>query len=345
MVRLQEVNWKNKTKEVIKALELHSMENYSKIILTNYFLYNSFARADIAKILYEQLKNIQKNKSQSLSVQKNIILEIYSKYFQVTEDLALVGCMLLYSNKSNSPVHIYMESDNSDILNFYRCAYKGFTDGEISKIMGIDKLRHYIRSASHLGKKEVNIYNEIINKSIKIERNNFKMLAKLYIEETKDIKGQVHLNQAGPIDVYNNIKHGFKLVHSTRLSRSIWKNISENSINVMHRVVLDQSSGQKIIALGGFGSMNTKIIESIIYNIEHFANTLHSICEIRLWFEKDPMFVIKRFRLTKTEEILKTKKISVNDKCPCESEIKYKKCCRLFKFEFDHTDSYSLVDL
>ncbi len=346
MARLRRVNWKEKTEEAKKALELHNSSNYLKIILENYFLYNSYARADIAKLLNDHLQTIRKNGAQSKAVQKNIFLEIYSKYIQVSEDLALVGNLLLNSkNKEINSLSIYMESNNSDILSFYKRAYAGFSDKEIKKIMGIDKLFEYIKSAQHLSKEEIVSYESIISESIKIEKNNLKMLAKLYIEEFKNEKGDNQLIQAGPIDVYNGIKHGYKVVYPTKLAKSLWTQITEDSVDVMHQVVEDESTGQKIIILGGFGEINDDIINSIMFNIEHFSEELHLMCEIRLWSEKDPMFVIKRFRLTKTEEELKKKKINVNDKCPCGSGIKYKRCCKFFKYEYDKIDPYSIVDI
>jgi hypothetical protein len=171
------------------------------------------------------------------------------------------------------------------------------------------------------------------------------MLAKLYIEEVKDEKGKIHLNQAGPIDVYNGIKHGFKLVHPTKLTKSIWKGSGDSTVDVMHQVILDESTGQKMIGLGGFGSLNQEVIDSIMFNIDHFSAELRLMCEMRLWSDKDPMFIIKRFRLTKTDDELKKNRAGVNDPCPCGSGLKYKKCCELFRYENEHTDPYSIVDL
>lgn len=345
MARLREVSWKDKTPEVEQALILHSPENYLKVILENYFLYNSYARSDIAKILQEKWQEARKSNPQSYAVQKNIFLEIYSKYIQVTEDLALVGRLLLLRSKTLSSVEIYMESDNSDTLSFYKSARSGFSDAQLSKIMGVDKLRHFIKSAQHLSSDEIKHYDYIIDESIKIERNNFMMLAKIYIEEAKDEDRAVKLIQAGPIDVYNGIKHGFKLVHPTKLTKSIWKDIGEETVEVMHQVIVDKTTGQKLIGVGGFESANEELVEHIMYNIETFSQTLHSMCELRLWTDKDPMFVIKKFRLTKTEEELKKRKIGVNEKCPCGSGMKFKKCCKLFKDEYEKSDPFAVVEL
>lgn len=344
MNRISKVNWQNKTDEVKQALALHTPENYLKVILQNYFLYNAVARADMAQILDEKWRQVRKTDPRSVAVQKNIFLEIYSKLIQVSEDLALIGMMFLYGNTTRQAFEIFMEGTNAQIMSFYKMAYVGFGDKQMVKIMGLDKLQHYISSNKKaLGKDEIKDYEYIISESIKIERKNLQMLARINIEEIEQ-DGKKELQQGGPIHVYNGVKHGFKVVYNTPLAKKLWPELNDETVDVMHRVLLDTASGQKIISIGGFGKMDEKIVEHIKHNINIYSEQIQHICEMRLWGDKDIKFVIQRLRLSKAEEEMKKRKIGVNEICPCGSEHKFKKCCKLFKEIYEKSDPYALVN-
>lgn len=170
-------------------------------------------------------------------------------------------------------------------------------------------------------------------------------LANINVEEVIDNTGKKTIEQAGTIHVYNGIKHGFKVVYATPMASKMWPFLSDSTVDVMHRTIIDEETGQKIIALGGFGSMSDEIIESMMHNVEAYSDTIRKMCELRLWADKDPMFVIKRLRLGKTNSELKVgKKVGPNDKCPCGSNKKYKKCCQFFEYEYNKSDPYSVIN-
>lgn len=124
MLKAKRIKLANQSEKFKEQLSAHNEKNYLNVILQNYLLYNSKARTDIAELLYWKYKETVKTRPNELASQFNLVVEIYSKLFQISEDLALVGLLLL---KLNPVVKTYMESNNSNIMDFYERAYKGFS--------------------------------------------------------------------------------------------------------------------------------------------------------------------------------------------------------------------------
>lgn len=345
MSKSQLVKFTNLTsldKEILKG---HTSKNYLQLILQNTYLYNGVARSDVAAVLQEKLEKLMTESIEITAAKKNLFLEIYSKYIQVAEDLALLGLLLLSEPDLSKVVDTYIEGNNSQILGFYKQAHKGFSRDQIIKILGMNKLIDYVKgNKQRFTKEEMDNLNWVIDESVKVEKGNLQMLGKLFIEEAVD-EGQVTLRQGGTVDVYNGIKHGFKLIQPTKLAKSLWPQTNKETVEVMHQVLVDNDTDQKIISVGGFTSLDKNLVDSIIFNINNFSDELKHFSEMRLLCEKDIQMVIKILRLTITDEKIKNgAKGEVNKPCLCGSGIKYKKCCRAYEYEHKNKDWISYFD-
>lgn len=344
MVTTIKTKFENPTEEELKSLKNHSPDNYKTVILQNYYLYNHRARLDVANVLYDKLVDLKKNHPGQLAAQKTLFLEIFSKYMQIVEDLALISLMLLDESSTKQAYEIYMETKNPGIEGFYKRAYIGFSEDEILKILGLHKIKQYIDSSrDRFNPEEVNNHYNLLNETIKIEINNMKMLAKLYLEEVT-IDGKVTLKTSGTVDLYNSVKHAFRLVHPTPLTKTIWKDIKQDSVEAMHKLIIDDKAKTKIISIGGFENVDDALINNIMTNTNLYSEEIKNVSEFALWARKDPMFVIKKLRLLKTRTEIENKKtVGRNEPCLCGSGIKYKKCCDEFEYEYDHFDPYSIL--
>jgi len=327
MPKIIKIKWVNLTEEDKKSITFHTEENYKRLILQNYFLYNHRARRDIAIILYDRYQKEIKEHPTHIAANKNIFSEIYSKLIQVSEDLALV-CMILL--KQRTPLQVYMESDNGDIKNFYVSAFKGFSDKEMIRMLGFERVYQYIESNAKLASEEKQNLKNIINQAITIEKNNLKILGNIYIDQLSPTTN--NLEQGGPIDVYNSIKHGYKAVYPTKIAKIFWKEINEKSYDMMHQLLDDETTGKKIVRVGGFKEITTELVESIMHNIQFYSDSLFSICETALLSEKKVNLIIGKLRLAVTDEKIKNgQKIKHFEKCLCGSGKHYNKCCDLFR--------------
>lgn len=329
------------TEEDKKRLSFHTPDNYLEVIIQNFYLYNWRARLDIAEVLYEKWLDMRENQKEALAGQKNIFLEIYAKFFQISEDLALIGMMLLYNSKSEPGYLKFIDGDNKDLFAFYKMAQGGFGKKQIMKILGLDKIQNYIsNNKSRLGKLELENYTKIFEDTVQIEIDNFKMLSRLFVSsDANETDLNVTPEQSGTYKAYNTVKHGFKLIHPTPLAKKLWLKIDEESVNVLHEGLADETSGKNLMALGGFDKVDEPIVEHIMKNIQYYADSIHTICEMWLSSKKSPEFVLKRLRLFNTKEKLSGgQKIKVNEMCLCGSGIKYKKCCKAFEYEFRNMD-------
>ena len=335
------------TDEDKKRLSLHNPENYLTVIIQNYYYYNWRARLDVAETLYEKWIYMRKNYPATLASQKNLFLEIYSKFFQVCEDLALIGTMLLYDSKTSPAYLKFVDGKNSDISAFYKMAHDGFSDQQLLRIMGLDRLDHFIKSNKmKLGQSELENYSFILKESIKTEAKNLKMNARLFLVEAADESSKKKLIESGTYKVHNSIKHGFKLIHPTNLALQLWEKIEADTVNVIHEGLSDETSGKTLMSLGGFGQMDENITDHIMNNLRHYSDEIHLMCEMWLAGRKNPMFLINRLRfyLTKDKQ-KKGEKVGVNQHCLCGSGIKYKKCCKKFEYEYKLMDLLNYFDI
>lgn len=341
MARTQKVNWKNNTAEAIRDMALHSEENYLHLILQNYLIYNSKARSDIANLLFWKYKEEKKANPEHIAALHTLFSEIYAKYIQVTEDLALIGLILL---KLRPVVDTFMESNSNNILDFYERAHKGFSKKEVCRMIGFEKMMEWVKSDNKLKSEERQNIQNALDDTITTTQKNLKNLAGLYLD--KDALSDGKYIQGGVIDVYNSIKHGYKLVHPTKLAKKMWKLLTDEALQFMHRVIYDESSDKKFVMLGGFEKIDDNLIEHIMLNIKFFSDFMYHVCQTKLLSDTNPDYLLKKLRLLITKaKISKGLLIKHYHLCPCGSHIKYKKCCALFDNVYSDVNTYEVIDI
>lgn len=321
-----------KSGSVQAELEYHNPQNYLKVILSNYYLFYSEARIGMVKLLRSEYDRLTSEHPKNIYAQKIVFLEIYSKLIQVAEDYSLLSRILMEPKRV---VDIYMNSDNGDIRKFYRLARRGLSKNQIMKIQGLDKLGSYASSITRLSEKEE--LNKLIASTVSGVSDNTKMLANIFLDELD--------KKSGPIDVYDSIKHGLKLVLPTPLSKRLWPFMDEESVNIMHRVRTD-NAGHEFIVLGGIECISKELLDSMQHNIEFFSSEISQICQMRLLVDADFRFFIRTIRLYVTAYNIEHgfepgKRMA----CPCGSSKNYKQCCLEFRSIYESTNFGKLLGL
>lgn len=90
-------------------------------------------------------------------------------------------------------------------------------------------------------------------------------------------------------------------------------------------------SGRIIMRTSLYEELRNEDIELLLKQMEGWSSVINEIARANLKKLDNPNFLIPIVRKLKTEEIIKTSslKIGRNNLCPCESGLKYKKCCGL----------------
>lgn len=311
----------------------HNPDNYLKAILESIEHYNAYERSDIANWLYEGYKKV-KDISEKKNSRKAIVLEIVSKWIQLFEDLAILCLMFAGSylkqdkrpivDPSREPFEIYSYVDNQTILKFYSLSKKGLDKAAIAKIYAY-KPAQELRREGVISSKEYSYFKAQIDHLVETEQQNFNKIGRLY--SSRKIRGK--LNYGSLVKTYFQTKHGFKVIHPTTTSQQLW-NIKDEDI-VLVKGVVKMRSGRKIMTVGLYNDFKDEDVELLIKQIKGWSDVVNEIVGAHLRRLENSNFLVPMIRRLKTNEILKSTKVKVgrNDPCPCESGLKYKKCCGL----------------
>lgn len=211
------------------------------------------------------------------------------------------------------------------------------------RLLGLDKVYNYIRDCDkYLPDEKANI-NELISDITLKTQDNLKMLAQSYFD--KDELVNEKFVQGGAVTVFNAIKHGYKVVYSTELGKQLWQ-LQDENLFLMHKVTEIEETGQKIIELGGFPSIDMKLIDHIMRNIRFYSDQILYICQTKLLSDINPIYMIRKLRLMITKTKMdEGKKVGPNELCLCGSAIKYKKCCKAFEILYSDEAVLSLIGI
>lgn len=301
----------------------HNPQNYLKVILESLEHYNSVERLDIANLLFEGYKSI-KDDPKKLVNQKALILEMLSKWIQVFEDLAVLS--LMFGGKvvgdNREPFEIYSYISNQKILEFYYKVTKGLPKNVIVKIYAI-KTPSELLNRGIINRKEYPYFKKQIDEMIETASGNLTKLGKLYSARRKGGR----LDYGFLVKIYFQTKHGFKMIHPTETAKSLWQ-FNETDLAVL-KDIIQMRSGRKIMRIGLFETWDESEVGLLIDRIKGWSEVMNEIIGAQLRYLDNPNFIVPMIRKLKTDEYIKSTgtKLGRNDKCPCESNLKYKKCC------------------
>lgn len=310
----------------------HNPDNYLKAILESIDNYNAYERLDVSSWLFEGYKRIEDVKEKTAS-KKAIFLEIVSKWIQLFEDLAIIclmfsGGALKYKGKPlidpiKLPYEIYSSHvKNQTILKFYKIAKKGFSKSVISRVYAYKTAKELLKEGV-ISPKEYPYFKKQIDALVNTAQKNFKKVGKVYSRrKTKKDSGYGNL-----VKTYFLTKHGFKVLHNTLTSKLLWKT-KETDI-VLIKGTVNWGSGRKIMTTSLYEELKSEDIKLLFKQMKEWSDVINGIAGAHLRRLGNPNFLVPMIRKIKTEEIIKTKKLKIgrNDSCPCDSGLKYKKCC------------------
>lgn len=301
----------------------HNPDNYLKVILESFEHYNAIERADIANLLFEGYKSI-KNDPKRLANQKALVLEMLSKWIQVFEDLALL--CLMFGGKivgdNREPFEIYSYIHTQKILEFYYKVRKGLPRGTVAKIYAVKTSRELLKEGL-INKKEYPFFKQQIDDMVKTAAGNLAKLGSLYSARSRKKK----LDYGFLVKVYFQTKHGFKIIHPTETAKKLWQ-FNDTDIAILKDIV-QLRNGRKIMRVGLFEQFDESEVGMLIDRIKGWSEVVNEIVGAQVRYMDNPNFLVPMVRKLKTDEYIKTSgtKPGRNDRCPCESGLKYKKCC------------------
>ncbi len=312
----------------------HNYDNYLKSILEAIEIYNSHERLDIANWLFEGYKRAEGIPKKTAS-RKAIFLEIISKWIQLFEDLAIVclmfaGGTIKYKGQSLAdtnklPYEIYAtDVKNINILKFYQLAKKGFSKSVIAKIYAYKTPQELLKEGA-ISPKEYPYFKQKIDELVIDARNNFNKVARAYSKR----KSRKDTGYGNLVKTYFITKHGFKVLHNTPTTKALWN--PNTSDIVLVKGVSKMRSGRKIMRTSLYEELKNEDVGLLLKQMEGWSSVLREIAQAHIEKLDNPNFLVQRIRRLKTEEKLKSgnTKVGRNDPCPCESGLKYKRCCGL----------------
>lgn len=301
----------------------HNANNYLKVILESLDHYNSVERLDIANLLFDGYKRIKDSPKRSAS-QKALILEILSKWIQVIEDLAVLCLMFCGNivNETRAPFEIYSHIHTQKILEFYTKIKKGLSKKTVAQIYAI-KLPSRLLSEGQINKREVPYFRKQIDEMVRTASDNLSKLGSLYSSRLK--KGKLDY---GPlVKIYFQTKHGFKIIQPTETAKVLW-NLKDTDAAILEDIV-KMKSGRKIMRARRFEDWTEKDVTLLVDRIKRWTEVMKEVIGAQIRYLENPNFIIPMIRKLKTDEYINNKGVKPgrNDQCPCESGLKYKKCC------------------
>ncbi|OGK11313.1 hypothetical protein A2768_01485 [Candidatus Roizmanbacteria bacterium RIFCSPHIGHO2_01_FULL_37_16] len=313
----------------------HNPSNYLKAILEAMEYYNTYERLDIALWLYEGYKKAKVTTNATATL-KALVLELISKWIQELEDLAILclmfaGTDIKYKGRAiiesgKLPFETYAFVDNQKILKFYTVARKGLPKKAMAKIYAYKTSQQLLQEGA-INKKEVPYFSSEIDKLYKTSSDNLNKIGNLYSARKKRGGRQ---NYGKLVETYFKTKHGFKIIHPTTTSKLLW-NFDESDIALVSGVA-HMRSGRKIMKLGLYKQFDDKEVNLLMERIKGWSQVINEIVGAQLRKLDNPNYLVPMIRRIKTDELIRTKRLKVgrNDPCPCESGIKFKKCCDRF---------------
>lgn len=310
----------------------HNPDNYLKAILEAIEHYNAYERVDIALWLFEGYKKAKTEQNASATI-KALVLELISKWIQELEDLAIL-CLMLAGSEikyrgrpiikiGKLPFETYAFVDNQRILQFYTVARKGLTKKATAQIYAYKTAQQLLKEGV-INKKEVTYFSSEIDKLYKTSTENLNKIGGLYSARKKS-KGRQSYGKL--VETYFKTKHGFKLLHPTPTSKLLW-DFDDTDIALVSGVA-SMRSGRKVMRLGLYKQFDDQEVNLLMERIKGWSEVINEIVGAQLRKLENPNFMVHMIRKIKTEELIRTKgmKVGRNDTCPCESGMKYKKCC------------------
>lgn len=301
----------------------HNYDNYLKVILESLEHYNSIERIDIANLLFEVYKNIESEANREAN-RKVLALELLSKWIQVIEDLAIL-CLMFSGyvvGDTRNPFEIYAYIHTKKVLEFYEQAKKGFPKKAIANVYAIKTAQTLLKERV-INKKEYPHFKKQVDGLIRASDENLKKLASLFTARRKKGKPTYGLL----VHVYFQTKHGFKIIQPTETAKKLW-NFDDTDIAIL-KDVANLRSGRKVMRISLFKKFDDTEMQLLRERVKGWSEVISEIVGAQLRRLENPNFLVPMIRKIKTDELVKTTGIKPcrNDTCPCESGLKYKKCC------------------
>lgn len=305
----------------------HNSQNYLKVILESFEHYNTFERIDISNLLFDGYKSIKDLPNREAN-RKALILELISKWIQVFEDLAVL-CVMFAGNvvkDDRDPFEIYANLPTKKVFDFYHKVKTGLSKKAISKIYAIKSPRELFREGI-INKEELAYFKAQVDNLIKTAKENLEKPAKLYVNK----KMKRYNDYGNLVKTYFNTKHGFKLIHPTQTAKKLWQ--FDDSDIVMVKDVVQLKGGRKtprkVLRVGMYQKFDYTEARLLVDRIKGWTDVINEIVGAQLRYFENPNYIVSIIRKLKTDEFIKTTgaKPGRNDACPCESGVKYKKCC------------------
>lgn len=306
-------------KKELTRLSLATEENYERAIWESINSYNYKAQLDVAELLYKNFKELKTKSPDTDPLLYNLVLRALQLYLEVADQFSLV-CMSIL-NKHQTPVsETYIESNNVDTRTFFRiCAQGKITTSQIEEIWGLDKLK-----SSKINKVRQAKLKVIFDQIVKTEKGNMQAFGKTYASYDT-VTGKTSYTSA--VKGSFAIKHGFKLVSPTNLSKQIW-GFEDDDPTIFQEIkdieTKDGSIKTQIITVGSVLNDKTQTLDSsfqhLLKLIRFLAHQIGAISEAQLHLPDDPFYTIGYLS---REGVVK---FGRNEKCFCGSDKKYKKC-------------------
>ena len=314
---------------ISKKLDLHTSQNYLKAILESIALYNANARADLSNWLYEGYKEAGNNEKKQIS-KKTIILELLSKWIEIWEDIVVLALMFGdtgITKKDKLPFEIYANYHTQEVARFLYKAKNGLSDDILSKIYAIKPANQMLKE-NIITNKEYAYSKKWIKEKIREKgKKTFYNMAREFIKRKRRNKNTIDYSFL--INVYFNTKHGFKIFQETETSKKLW-DFNNNDIVLFDKI--KKIGKRKLMIAGIFKKFSDDDVKLLINRINGWSQVTKEIALAQLEYLKNPNWIISEIRISKTKQILESgiKKPGRNNKCLCDSDIKFKKCCGRF---------------
>lgn len=308
-----------------RKLPLHTPENYLKAILESIILYNSHSRADISNWLFEGYKkaNIDPNKTIS---KKTIVLELFSKWIQIWEDVALLGIMFAGQviKENRDPYEVYIDYHTQQIVRFLYAARKGLPKWAILKIYGMKSARNLLRN-DVINQEEYSFFKKEIDHMIELGRETFYNISREFIGKKRRNSNQIDYGFI--LNVYFQTKHGFKVIQPTETAKKLWQ-INDEDIALYERII-KLKWNRKIVKTGMFNEFSDGDVEKLMNQINNWSKVTREIALSQLEFIKDPYWTVREIRFLRFQQEISIGAIkpSRKESCLCKSRIEFENCC------------------
>lgn len=298
--------------------DLATPENFERVIWDSISTYNYRAQLDIARLLLRTYQGIPSN-SINLFLAHNLALRIFQLYYETADQFALV-CRSIINRPAKDVFESYIEGDNLQTRTFFKqCAKDQLSEVDIKRIWGLD----FLERTNISDQKDRQKIREIADSVVVTEKKNLKKFGDTYVT-FDDVTGRV--NYAGAVKGSFAVKHGFKYLYPSKLAMKMWK-LSSAAPTIMQEIVeiTRQDTGEKrrTMKIGSLvenaADLSTKL-DKLIRQIGFLSREIQVIAMIQLGVMDDPFYLIGRFH---KDGIVK---FTRNEKCPCGSGLKFKKC-------------------